>query len=591
MLKLSDTVKIATAKLRSRIFRSAFSALLISAVVFLLTLFIVSSGNFLSGLKTISSKGLSGKNLVHTANMPVEFNYDSPPQEAIDIAKRKYEQAKKKDPFTENPVVFDSYYGKYILKVTNPISIEAADEYVSAKFPKTTRADFNKIISNYNISKHILKSDWSLKSSRFGLFKDGKEEITVHLKDGRDDSLAYYLSQAGLTDIPVEGIFPLNKKVLQPNEIPILVNYNKAQTILGLKNLTSENQKDIFERNQFIRNNVIGKSFELCWRNSHSVEAIKNAVLANQDTSSEIKYQISESDCDNPKIIKGKDEEFTKSLPKLKSQKVVFRVVGVIPNMPNSDYSGGLSRLIKDISVSTIDNFMSPAFIPEKIARENLSGEILEIFKQEPSESSKLLRGEIDDIIEFPTIKEMEKFASEVHCDKDYCGKEKMLGVTIISNNYKVIDDINNSLNHFRALALIIALALATMVLYLNINRILIDSRKETAVFRAIGYSKKNIIQIYLGYVALFSLIVTIIANIALFAASLYISSYIEPNINLQLSNIFLLEDIYKFNLFPYSAKYILLFVPIFIVGVIASIIPLTINTRRSPLKNLRSEQ
>ena len=383
----------------------------------------------------------------------------------------------------------------------------------------------------------------------------------------------------------------MDKKVLQPNEIPILVNYQKAQTILGLKNLETENQQEIFNRNKLVRNNIIGKSFNLCWRNGHSVEAIKNAVLANQDANSEVKYQISENNCDSPKIVKGKDEIFTKNIHKLKSRKVIFRVIGVIPDMPDPASSDGLGGLINRVSVSTIDNFMSPAFIPEKIARENLSSEMIEIFKQEPSAVAQTIEGEINDLIEFPTIKEMERFVSEVHCNKDYCGKEKMLGVNIISNNYKVIDDINNSLNQFRTPALIIALGLATLVLYFNINRVLIDSRKETAVFRAIGYSKKNIVQIYLSYIALFSLIVTIVANIALFAASLYIGIHIEPSVNLQLSNTFLLEDVYKFNLFPYSIKYLLLFIPIFTVGVMASIIPLTINARRSPLKNLRSEQ
>ena len=185
---------------------------------------------------------------------------------------------------------------------------------------------------------------------------------------------------------------------------------------------------------------------------------------------------------------------------------------------------------------------------------------------------------------------DLRNFIKNVSCESEYCGPEVSLKAEAFSNNSAIISDAKKYAMNVFLWILLVSSAVISLIIYIVINRIMADSRKETAVFRAIGYSRFEISQIYITYIALFAIIAGILITIISAGAIFFIKNIYEPQISLYFTNFFALNKAEYFTIVDFSALILLIVIPIFVIGLIAATIPLIINTRRSPLKNLRSE-
>jgi ABC-type antimicrobial peptide transport system permease subunit len=88
----------------------------------------------------------------------------------------------------------------------------------------------------------------------------------------------------------------------------------------------------------------------------------------------------------------------------------------------------------------------------------------------------------------------------------------------------------------------------------------------------------------------IYSVIVAILTSGVVFVVEILCRTIFEPNVNEFLTHFLALDNKLNFEIMRFSPVVFLIFVAIFVVGVFASSLPLIVNTRRSPLKNLRSE-
>ena len=226
-------------------------------------------------------------------------------------------------------------------------------------------------------------------------------------------------------------------------------------------------------------------------------------------------------------------------------------------------------------------------------SEKNVEDEVIkDIFEQKTVGSSfmEILFGSDAYIAEFSTADEMREFIKDVDCASEYCGPDVSLKVETFSNNAAIIYDTKNYAMNIFLWVLLASSVVIALLIYIVINRILADSRKETSVFRAIGYSRFEISQIYIMYIALFSSIVSILTTIISAVVVMAVKSIYEPQASLYFTNFFALDQTKDFVIVDFSILIPLIGVPVFVIGIIASIIPLIINTHRSPLKNLRAE-
>lgn len=190
-------------------------------------------------------------------------------------------------------------------------------------------------------------------------------------------------------------------------------------------------------------------------------------------------------------------------------------------------------------------------------------------------------------ILEFSNIDELRKIIKEKGCTDGGCGD---IVATPFGTQIMMIDEFSKVFGDFLKYVLIGVVILTSIMIYVVVNRIMHDSRKETAVFRAIGFSQFDILQIYVSYLMIYSAIVAVLTTGVVFVVEIVVRTIFEPKFNEFLMYLFALDDKPNFEIMRFSPIVLLIFVAIFAVGLIASSLPLIVNTRRSPLKNLRSE-
>ena len=126
----------------------------------------------------------------------------------------------------------------------------------------------------------------------------------------------------------------------------------------------------------------------------------------------------------------------------------------------------------------------------------------------------------------------------------------------------------------------------------LTISRTVADSRKESAIFRALGATRLDIAQIYIMYTLLLAGLITLFAITAGLIGAGVIDALYSADFSTAARYIIMPRDLNTtFQLFTFDPLIIALAaVSIVAAALIGSILPLARNTRRNPMKDIRDE-
>lgn len=640
MIWLPTAYQLAATKMKTRKIRLLVT-LVISSILFaiILTASLVMRGA-VSGIETFSKAGFGNRYIASGYSNQQVYNYlQNPTVVARAEAAQKQLQADKKaeakrlelnyDPANDMSIVtsFDGPGGKKekAVSLDNPTAQGILADYI--KHLPGTEADFKKTADSYGAIATYSGVGLSQGSAPpyIQVLKDGQEDYSSLTKNGPPTA-------NGLDSISMQWQL-MSKGLLKPfllkgqslevgahDSIPIIAPYSAVEQLLGLKPLpSSATAKQQLARLKEVRSQAAGYSFSICYRNSTSSSDLQTALQQQQ----QIANSKGQKDFVMPDFVQDKpakacgsvtttrdirttaekdqaanqakfDSDFGK--PAAFSQIVRLRIVGLNSDIPQGS-SISVNQILQSVLVSSLGTgWFSPI---ESADSQPVTGRM---FNLDSPILSKTL------FAEFSSGTQLKKFLDQQNCQPDFSNgppapgsdpfakctaQHKYFSVYAFGSSSTALDDFKRGFSKVFAIAGAGVAVLAALIMMGTVGRIIADSRRETAVFRALGAKRLDIAEIYIAYVAMIALLVFII--------SLGIASVAAYFVNHHYSQIVTVDGLLAFNVADLSQKIVLmkvytqdiLYIAALIVGgaVMAALFPILNNVRRNPIKDMRDDR
>lgn len=634
MLRTLDASKLALTKLRTRKIRLTVTiivaGLLFGIVVFGLTVLRASMASIERfGRDTMSTRYLLAYSNHNENQSDLFYN---PPQDAKDriLALHKQYIADKKAAAKALGVEYD----------------EKSEEEPIMKINQNDSGSLNRnswavktFLRQYTDEKNPLKPERiDAAAKRFGSSvayriqnvggRDGSLDVMIggredfqRNKEAVPEQLNEFVSAAGYQTILDESLlnyyFLPHRVHAANNEIPVFISYNDAAALLGKKPLptTAQPQQHI-ERIRELRNEAGNITIQVCYRNNASSHLIQQALdqqrtAANKpknefDVKPSIEYALPAADSCGGAIVKKDNRSASEkiadeNLQKFNQQfstenitpqqaKLTYRVVGLLPDTAYGDDLK--SKLAGALNANMPSRWIIPKQTFEAGAAKTYLPNILTTERQE-------LSGGLSDttIYEFIDAEHARAFYHATMCngqpkDKDLCVDSVSNFTRPFGSNSLVIEELQQQLTPILWYSLLGVIGVAAFILMLTISRTVADSRKESAIFRALGATRLDIAQIYIMYTLLLAGLIALFAITAGLIGAGVIDALYSADFSTAARYIIMPRDLNTtFQLFAFDPRIIALAAAsIVAAALIGSILPLARNTRRNPMKDMRDE-
>lgn len=654
MILLRDASRLALTKLRIRIPRLVVTVV-IASLLFALVVFMVSVvQGMLGSVTAFNSEGLSKRYLVvgYSAN---GVPYDSPTVIAqlektqADIIARKKAEAKRLgleyDPKSEHMWV-DNVEGpggvkqKTFIGYDNPQALKILEDWQRSQ-PQANYADFQAMAKKGGaIATYRMPQDGSFSTASTAYLRvvtNGKESFTKSQNQDPFSRKGFATLENGTIRSAPEsliGAFLLqgqHLKVGSEGSIPVYVPFSVAEESMGLKPLAAgAKSAEKLARIKQVRQNIAGKTIQVCYRNSTSAEKVQSASTQKQQDEENknnkdyqrpaLVYGLPTTACTEAPVIRDvRDAEQKKLDAKQlqfdqlfgKEQAVsrieTFRVVGVLPDMADV-YSNSVAGILSMVLSSSVGGGW---VVPESVTTDpKLQGIVTPIDQVSPQT--------VQFIAELPSAEAQKTFIREQSCDmgKDVSAVSTPTGVVLSStggpistentcvkqgkyfvfasfgNNAAAIEEFQNGFSKVFTVALIVLAVLSSLVMMGIIGRIIADSRRETAVFRAIGATRLDMSLVYIVYTFVLATFVCIASLGMGWAAAQIFSQHFGPIVTPSALLIFGGTDFEKQFVFVGfdSSRLMIIAAVVYVAALVGSLPPLLVNLRRSPLRDMRDE-
>lgn len=406
------------------------------------------------------------------------------------------------------------------------------------------------------------------------------------------------------------SVVPLGS--LGRGEVPVVIPFTDAERLLGLKLLdASATSQQRIDRLKEVNSRIDELVVPFCYRNSSSLQLVSEAkrvhseVVANEKDINYKKPSLiygipDENACGQVEAIvdtrpaaekKAADamlsfrKKFDSSLIPV-SELINFRVVGVVPSPMSQPGLSGVSQTIAMMMYSSLQfQWTIPssglASLPSAVL-ENQGGNLR--FDDIAAE----LQGE-SKLVEFRTADEALEFMRQESSDS---GGNRGVFTVPFANASLAIAQVNSGLRAAMPWVVLVVSIIASLILAGIIGRTIADSRKETAVFRAIGATRGHIASIYVTYTLLLSIRIVIFSLLLALAVVIALQAWQGPNATLGARLAFsVTDDTKQFSFMGMNDWYILVILGVIVASSLLSMtLPLARNIRRNPIKDMRDD-
>lgn len=648
MIKLSDTTLLAFTKLRTRKIRTIITILLASLLFgVLVAASLVMTGVFRS-VEAFREDGLTSRYIVSVFNAPgdpLALQKLLRDPKLIAQAKDRYEKLvdEKKAEATKLGITYNqaSDQPPYSISTdgTERLSINDQNgivhDILKEKFSGDPAFDDKKLESvakEYGAIKTFTEEGYYIaRGSSLITFKDGKE-VFYDQSDEAETNANYttpLIDPTRMTVTPPEiadSFLLPNNAGWQPDgkSLPIILPQNIVEQVLGLEKLpATASASEKLDRLKTVRDKAKDLSFQACYRNAESQARIQSAIQQKK----EIAANKDKNDYEEPKIIevlpdptkcedvtypsntssddsaKDKqaifDQRFGKDATPV-SYFVSFKVVGVSPaeagvqrpDQQSDDQIRSLEDVVSNLlKTSSIGQAIPKTLydqLPDKTKYANL-------FTYTPT----YLFGNEDNkhrFVEFASASDAAKFIDEQSCTMSYDNTCQPLGrpyqASLAFSNSSALDDIQNTVKQWFTYAMLGVIVLAAAIMWITIGRTVADGRHETAVFRAIGFKRIDITMVYALYTVILSVMVAAFATSVGWVGASILNQRFSSDLTAQAQYGFGGLDMTKeISLIGVDQEQLLiLLVACIATGILSSIVPLLLNVRRSPIRDMREE-
>ncbi len=638
MIRLRDATTLALTKLRTRKIRLIVTVV-VSGLLFtgLATASMVARGTFES-IDSFSQEGFGSRYIVSGTSMP-SFGYMEN-QDIIMRAKqiheelvtRKTAEAKRLrltyDPKSDlGPLQsFDTPDGTHqTLDTTHPAAVQAIQEYKATQ--KGPDLEAMKAQASAYGAERFYQTDqlpFMTDGSVIKVLKDGEESFDQkEMPNGPPRGLDSFsmMWQSASAELLEPFMLPGQSLVrTDDNKVPIIVPVTAAEELLGLQSLpASANADDRLARLKELREKAGALSFEICVRNRTSQELVGQAIAVKQEVEARkddrdyrqppLVYGLPTESCGEVPIVRDvrtaaekqqaeRQEEFDRIFGKQPptQEKIVFRVVGVTPDI----YEGAASRvgeIIKSLVTSSLGSgwFSPKEYIDERPVLKTLFDGTSDVYSFPPAYYA-----------EFAAAEDAVRFMDEGSCNPDFSvvmegGKDpyqqcaddgKPFTLSSYGSNSLALDSARRGFGRiFRYATLAVAL-IAAVIMMGTVGRMIADSRRETAVFRAIGAKKLDISLIYIIYTFMLALLISAFAVIVGAAIAQFVHTKYSPAATVEALVAYNASDLTRsFRLYSFYWPEMLQLIGLALVGgVISAVLPLIRNLRRNPIRDMRDD-
>ena len=422
----------------------------------------------------------------------------------------------------------------------------------------------------------------------------------------------------------------------KPSEIPLIIRYQDAEALLGLKPLDKNASNDTqLARLKELRQKAGQLTFSACYRNPTSRALLQTAKQQIQAAANQAKkpsadyvkpdreYAMPSADsCAAPTVIKDNrsaeakrteanqrqfDQTFGSAQPEPAQAKFTFRVVGLMPDGIKATQSDIGSFLQQFLSTRLAYAWIMPRGPMTTAAQTALESTIQTATNNDQGNAN---REETLAIYEFSDPNKARSYLAAASCgegaaqpeptgasktqksNKSICLPRYVVFASPTGSNSLVNYDAMERLRPIIMWTFIGVTIIAAFILLIIISRTIADSRKESAVFRALGATRLDISQIYFDYtmiVALLTALFSIAAGlIVVYIADNLLASQITATLRIAMTPKDL-ATIFHFWTIDWTIIGAVA-LSIIAAAVLACLIPLIRNTRRNPIKDMRDE-
>lgn len=641
MIGMRDAITLARTKIRSKRLR-----LLITTVVSGLVFGVMAGASILvdgasTSLTNFARQNLDGRFLVQgSPNFmgPIDFNpsdatllAEVQKYHAAYLTERKaaakkyeieYDERSEPPPYTENndPQVPPEF------RKSVDFSSPAYQRYAKDHPPKTAARDlaaFREIVTPLGATRIFEPHDIGFLG--LALLPKGTEDLSKPAPTGEQPKeLQTAIGQGQYTLVDDDLVEPFiakaNSARTPAQGIPVLISADDAVTTFGSTLDIPKRPKDKGAQIRWfnsVRAKVNGATYVACHRNDAERARVEEArqqaqeIAANASNKEYVQPELIlalpttpcgavtvAKDTRSPEVKKAQDnqkafeQEFNPA-PAPRAELVAFQVVGLLPSPATS--ASGIDAVLAGL-VGTNYGFgavvprTSLAALPEALRHDSL------LSLKQPTSIDPFMGpvGQDTFIASFPTVEKARTAVTENSCGLNWTPEcqSAPFNMQTYGTNYLAVDDIVRQLRPLIIALLVIAFGIATIIIWAMMGRVIADSRRETAVFRAIGAKRSDIASVYV----LYSLWVA--SRIALFAVGLgvlvagivhvlYAKSATQ---SAQLAYaVFTPEPKFSFLGFGSPVLWWIL-IGIVAMSLVAITPPLLRNIRRNPIKDMRDE-
>ena len=414
--------------------------------------------------------------------------------------------------------------------------------------------------------------------------------------------------------------FILPNIAVRKDYIPLVVSYSTAETLLGLPQLSSNSTaSERYSRIQQLYKQAADGNITAttCYRNSISQQQIDQAV----NQAADIAKNVNNKDYQKPELIYGLPQvdscgqaqvisdmrtaaekktqvaqdqfnaEFGQVVTPIQ-QKLTFQVVGLSPSV-SSNYNTTFGDLLSGVVGSSLINGSDviPANLLDQMSNATAIKSILLA-----DAGSPLSTPGASFYVEFANAADARAFIIDKSCttgSEGICASPGRLFQLMTSGNNSIaLDDLLKQITNIITIATIIIAALAIIIMTSMVGRTITDSRRETAVFRAIGAKRGDIVVIYTAYTLCLTVFIIAISLLVGIGFAYGFNMYFAHDTTLQAKLLFdAVNSNLSFNFFDINISLLsMVIVTIFITGLISVFIPLIRNVSRNPIKDMREE-
>lgn len=589
-------------------------------------------------------------------NIPTEeiSYFGMPTIEAVQIIKAYEEQYYKDlkakytslgleyDSATEIPALTPLAYASPTLPEEQRVMVNYASPVIVAlnqqKFEAYTKTATNKFSDLKKIGDHYDATGYSLVDvpskvlaiPNLRYIQDGTEDFSVSERKGGptpQDSYtnAVYNGTYVFNDQKLLNRYLLTTDSSQLKGVPVVISAQEAASLFGSKAGISKEPADPAEKRVWlkdIQSKLNGTVYQSCYRNSAEQTMLQKIqtdyatmkaneqdmgyvrpsllydypttacgdIVVKQDTRTALEKQLETKNDDNQKKLG------TYVAPA--HQLVTFQVVGIEYAQPFLDYAKNVNDYVKSLLVSQDDPTMS-ASIPLQMYDSLPSSLKLDVIQKDYQatfvQNTKLDQEFAQRVLEFKTPDSARAFLDKETCTNEQsnsgnCSK-KFVG-TPYKSNYLILDEIGQLFSKVATIAFPAVLGLAAIIIWFTISRIMVENRKETAVYRAMGAKRRDVTSIYVVYVLLVALQIAVVSITIGIAVAFTVDYFYGQTLTDAAVVAFgIVDDAAHFGLFSLDSPLLLVIIgSIFVISIIASIQPLIRNVTRSPIRDMRDE-